>query len=248
MGKPGQARRVASNWLAVGVGLVLLGSVAAWRIDVMRRPKTPQVTVGTKDQVFYRSPVTEQDAQALGHALQNTGFFRDQGASVLLARSGESAVVSFVLNDGGWDHPTTIASFEEIGRRVASSVGGFPIQVHLVDTAWHVQKSLAVGRVFVGKGDVVYYFGSAGESDATTLGQALRDAGYLADLGVSVVLSKGDATTLGFVVGEGVWARPEAAAGFERLARQVAPAIGGLPIEVRLLSPEMDIKRQMAIQ
>jgi hypothetical protein len=227
---------------------VLLGSLVAWRIEVVRRPKTPLVTIGTKDQVFYRPPVAEQEAEALGHALQNTGFFRNQGSSVLLARSGGSPVVSFVLNEGGWDHPTTIASFEEIGRRVAGSIGGFPIQVHLVDTAWHTQKSLAVGRVFVGKGDVIYYFGLASETDASALGQALRDAGYLADLGVSVVISKDETTTLGFVVGQGVWDRAEAVTGFEQLARQVAPSVGGLPLDVRLLSAEMENKKEVPIR
>jgi len=227
---------------------VLLGSLVAWRIEVMRRPKTPLVTIGTKDQVFYRPPVAKQEAEALGHALQNTGFFRNQGTSVLLARSGGSAVVSFVLNDGGWDHPTTIASFEEIGRRVAGSIGGFPIQVHLVDTTWRIQKSLAVGRVFAGKDDVIYYFGLASEADASALGQALRDAGYLADLGVSVVISKDETTTLGFVVGQGVWDRAEAVAGFERLARQVASSVGGLPLDVRLLSAEMESKKEVPIR
>jgi hypothetical protein len=52
----------------------------------------------------------------------------------------------------------------------------------------------------------------------------------------------------GFVVGEGVWNRQDAAAEFERMARRVTPSIGGLPVELRLLSAEMEIKRQVTLR
>ena len=168
--------------------------------------------------------------------------------SVLLSKNKGVTVVAFVLGEGAWDHPDTVAGFEEIGRRVAASIGGFPIQVHLVDSAWTVRKSVEVGKAIIGARDAIYYFGSATEGDAQALGRALRDAGYLADLGVSVVVSKGDGAVIGFVVGDRVWERPEAVAGFERLARRVAPSIGGLPIRVKLLNAEMETKKEMAVQ
>jgi hypothetical protein len=216
----------------------------------MHKPKrvASKVIIGAKDEVYYSHPVTIEDAEALGHALQNTGFFTDRGASVQLSKNKGVTVVSFVLDEGAWDHAATVAGFEEIGRRVATSIGGFPIQVHLVDSAWTVRKSLEVGKATIGVRDVIYYLGSATEGDARALGQALRNAGYLDDLGVSVVVSKGDGAAIGFVVGEGVWERREAVAGFERLARQVAPSIGGLPIRVKLLNAEMETKQEAAVQ
>jgi hypothetical protein len=245
-----RGRRSAANWLAFGVGLLLLAAILARGIDVMRhpRPSIPKVVVGMKDEVYYTRGATIGDATALGHALENTGFFSDRGMSVLLSKNKGVTALSFVLGEGAWNHADTVAGFEEIGRRVATSIGGFPIEVHLVDSAWTVRKSVEVGKAIIGARDAVYYFGSATEGDARALGQALRDAGYLADLGVSVVVSKGDGAAIGFVVGDGVWERPEAVAGFERLARRVAPSIGGLPIRVKLLNAEMETKKEMAVQ
>jgi hypothetical protein len=246
----GRGKHLAANWLAFGLAILLLATIVGGGMEVMRRPKRsiPKVIIGTKDEVYYSHGATMQDATALGHALRDTGFFNDRGTSVLLSRNERGAVVSFVLNEGAWDQADAVASFEEIGRRIAASIGGFPIQVHLVDASWAVRKSVEVGKAIIGARDALYYLGSATEDDARALGQALRDAGYLDDLGVSVVVSKGDGTAIGFVVGEGVWERPEAVEGFQRLARRVAASIGGLPIQVRLLNAEMEIKKEAAVR
>ena len=245
-----RGRRVAANWMAFGVGLLLLAAIVSRGIEVMRKPKpsVPKLIVGTKDTVYYSRAATLEDAAALGRALQNMGFFGDRGTSVQVSRYKGVTVVSFVLNEGAWDHADAVARFEEIGRRVATSIGGFPIEVQLVDSAWTVRKSLVVGKTMVGARDAIYYLGSATEADAKALGQALRDAGYLEDRGVSVVVSKGEGVAIGFVVGEGVWERRDAVAGFERLARRVAVSIGGLPIQVRLLNPEMETKEEATVQ
>lgn len=94
----------------------------------------------------------------------------------------------------------------------------------------------------------IYYFGGATEGDAVALGGALRKAGYLADAGATVAIWKDGETALGFVVTEGVWARPEAVSGFERLVRVVAPAVGGLPVRMRLLSPAMENKTEADVR
>jgi hypothetical protein len=246
----GRGGPVASNWRAFVLGLLLFAAIVAGTVEVMRRPRPtlPKVVIGAKDEVYYSRKLTAQDAIALGRALRNVGFFSDRGTSVLLSRSGGGAVVSFVLADGVWDRADAAANFEEVGRRIATSIGGFPIQVRLVDSAWTVRKSLEVGKTIIGSKDAIYYLGSATEGDARALGSALRDAGYLKDLGVSVVVSKGDGAAIGFVLSEGVWERPEAVAGFEGLARRVAASIGGLPVQVRLLSVEMETKKEVAVR
>lgn len=246
-----RTRQIASNWLAFGLTILLLATVIIAGIGIARRPRTlaSKVIIGTRDEVYYYRPVSMQEATALGHALEGTGFFADQGTSVLLSRGKGLTVVSFVLNDGAWSRPGAETAFEEIGRRVATSIGGFPIQVRLVDGGWRVQKSMAVGKVAAGPKDTIYYLGSAAESDARALGRSLRDAGYLQDLGVSVVVSKGGGgTAIGFVVGDGVWERPDAVAAFENLARKVAGSVGGLPLRMRLLNAQMEIKREAAVE
>ncbi|MGA2195765.1 MAG: hypothetical protein ABSH40_10875 [Bryobacteraceae bacterium] len=231
---------------AFGVGLALLVTIAAgvYRIEARKNRK---VIVGTKDEVYYTGYATKEDARMLGQALTASGFLSNQGLSVLLSKGPSGASVSFVVKESAWNHPDTISSYEVIGRRIAPSIGGFPITVRLLDSSGHIQK-LTVGRVLVGTRDEVYYFGSATQEDAQGLGQALKTIGFFADLGASVVISKGDGTAIWFVTSEGFWDKPEAIAGFERVARQVAASVGGLPIQVRLLNAEMETKKEMTIQ
>lgn len=244
-----QAKIVVSNWLAYGVGLFLLAAAVVVGLEMAHRPESsiPKVLVGTRDEVYYSRGATMQQATDLGHALQSTGFLNDRGGAVMVSRAGGLPVVSFVVNEGAWNRPETVESFEEIGRRVAGSIGGFPIQVRLVDGAWTTRKSVVVGKQQVGR-DNIYYLGTATPADAKALGEALRGAGYLEDLGVSVVISKGEGTAIGFVVGDGVWNRPGVAASFGQLARRVAPSAGGLPLTVRLLDPQMEVKRQFTVR
>jgi hypothetical protein len=236
--------------LAWGIGLLLLAGMVFFTLEVTQRPRhtIPKVTIGTKDEIYYSHAATTQDAMAMGHALQAIGYFGDRGAAVLLSKNAGGTVVSFVVQQGLWNSGAAVASFEEIGRRVATTAGGFPLEIRLVDSAWNVQKALQVGKIRIGSRDEIYYLGSATEGDAKALGLALQAAGYLKDQGVSVSVSKGDGTAIGFVVSEGVWEQPEAVAGFERLARKVAPAVSALPIQVRLLSPQMEIKTQEEIR
>ncbi|HLK50383.1 MAG TPA: hypothetical protein VKT49_19720 [Bryobacteraceae bacterium] len=245
-----RGRRIASNTLAFGLVLLFLTALVAWRINVMRRPdrSLPKVTIGTKDEIYYSHAATPDDARTLGRALHTLGYFTDRGSSVLLSKNRGGTVVSFVLSEGLWNSAPTVASFAEVGRRIAPSVGGLPLEIRLVDTAWNVHKSLQVGKIIMGSRDEVYYLGAATESDALSLGRALREAGYLQDRGVSVSLSKGDATALGFVVGEDVMRRPDVLARFASLARRVASSVGGMPIQVRLLSPQMEVTQEAEVR
>jgi len=235
-----------SRAFAFGVGLALLATIAAgvYRTQAHKRRK---VIVGTRDEVYYTGYATQEDARKLGQALTASGFLSNQGLSVLLSRGPGGASVSFVVKESAWNHPDTISSYEVIGRRIAPSIGGFPIAVRLLDSAGHIKK-LTVGRILVGTKDEVYYFGSATQEDAQSLGQSLQAIGFFADIGSSVAVSKGDGTAIWFVTNEGFWDNPEAIAGFERVARQAAASVGGLPIQVRLLNAEMETKKEMTIQ
>jgi hypothetical protein len=50
------------------------------------------------------------------------------------------------------------------------------------------------------------------------------------------------------VVQDGLWDQPAAIATLERLVRQVAPSVGGLPVELRLLDRDMAIKREVTVR
>jgi hypothetical protein len=243
----GRSRNVVSISLAVSMGIALLAAIVAGGRRETSDLTSSKVIVGTKDEVYYSHAATKEEATVLGEALQATGFFTDRGTSVFLSKGNDGAVVSFVLRPGAWRNASTVLNFEEIGRRVAPFVGGFPIKVRLIDAARSVRRELAVGKATIGAKDEVFYFGSATKQDAEALGKALRNARFFEDKGVSVVLAKGDGTAISFVVAEGGWERPEALAGFESLARQAAASVGGLPIELRLLNPAMEVKREVEV-
>jgi hypothetical protein len=242
------ARKAASNWLAAGIGLALLAMVAAWGLRQSDHVKNPKVIVGTRDLVYYSHSATEQDARMLGVAFQRMGFFQDKGTSVFLSKGTNGTVVSFVLQEGAWDLPDRVASYEEIGRRIAAPLGGFPIKVRLIDSAQTVQRELAVGKATIGAKDEVYYFGSATKADAEALGKALKAAEYFTDQGTSVELTKDAGTAISFVLNEGAWQRPEVVGAFARLVQRVSAAVGGLPITLRLLNANMEPERAVAIR
>lgn len=238
---------LASKLLAFGIGIALLATIVVWAFHPSSRPASSKAIIGTRDEIYYSNAASKADAEALGQALQAMGFLNDRGTTVLLSKGAAGTIVSFVLNDGAWNHPETVYSFEEIGRRIVPSVGVFPIKVRLIDSARILRKELTVGKAIVGAMDEVYYFGSATEADANALGAALKTAGFLVDAGASVALSKGDGTAISFVLDDGAWERPAAVAGFERLVRQAAPSVGGLPIQLRLLNSKMEIKKGIEI-
>ena len=234
-----------SNGLAVCLGLALTIAIAM----ASRSTHAPKVMVGAKDAIFYYGNATKEDASALGHALKKIGFLTDQGAAVMLGKgkSQGSTFVSFILKSGVWDLPDATSRFGEIGRLIAPSVGGFPLKVRLVNENMVVQKELAVGKETIGMRDTIYYYGLATSQDAVALGQALRSVGAMKDAGVTIVLAKGDETTISFVLKQAPWEHPEVVAVFESLMRQIAPSVGGLPLKLRFLDSGGVLHKEVSI-
>jgi DTW domain-containing protein YfiP len=127
-------------------------------------------------------------------------------------------------------------------------VGGYPIQVRLINADREVKKELTVGRVVFGSKDEIFYLGSATTADANALGQKFKENGFFTDRGASVMLSKGDGvTTMSFVVADGTWDQADKVAAFETIARGCAGAVGGLPIKVRLTNSNVIVKKEVTV-
>jgi hypothetical protein len=105
---------------------------------------TSTVTIGTKDQIIYSGSATQAQATALGNALKQAGYLQDRGVTVLLSVGASGAVISYVVQDGVWNNPTMVTDFEIITRGVASTVGGLPIDMRLVNSAEVVEKDEVV--------------------------------------------------------------------------------------------------------
>ena len=178
-----------SLWAAFGIGMiglaVTVGAIFAFAFGQVLLTGKPKVTVGAKDSVYYSGTATKQEAMALGDALKTSGFFTDKGASVVLSKEQGATNVVFLVQDGTWDKKEMVLAFEEIGRQVASSVGGFPIQVRLANAAQETKKEMTVGHVSIGKDDV-FYSGSATEAEAKSLGDWLKSVKYVGSPGTEL--------------------------------------------------------------
>lgn len=248
-----QGGQLSSRWAAFGLSVVcciaLIAAIYSGALayvigsTAVRNART-LVMIGQHDNIFISGVATKQDALKLGDALKQVGYFKDTGISALLDKSAAGTVVSFTVQEGTWNQPDMVAAFEEIGREIAASVGGLPLRVRLTDAARNVKKEMNVGKVGVGTKDEVFYLGTATAADANALAQTLKTDGFFTDRGTDVFLARNDdGTTLTFLVEPSIAANPAYVAQFETLVRQIAASVGGLPIRLKLASPQLDIER-----
>ena len=238
--------QLGSRWAAAGLGLVLLVVILGGAILVGYQLGGfgSKVVIGTRDEVFYSGSATRPDALALGQALKDAGYFLDRGVTARISKGSEGTTVGFVVQDGMWDRAEIVSGYEEIGREIAPAIGGFPIQLRLMNSAEETKKQIIIGKVIVGTKDAIYYYGSATESEANALGQSLKSAGFFRDSGLSIFLSRGDdGPAIAFVVEDGAWDMPIRVAAFETLVRQCASTVGGLPIQLRFVTSSLELKK-----
>ncbi len=236
--------RLASRGVAFGLGAVACVAIFLAVFIPVYYASDRSVTIGAKDEVYYSGAATKQDAQLLGNELKSTGYFADRGVSVFLTKGKDGTIVSFVIKEGLWNQRGILSQFEEVGREIAPSVGGFPIRVRLISAARDIKMESTVGKTAFPGNDAVYYVGTASESEAKALGGALRSAGFFTGRGADVFLSKhNDGTALSFVVGQGAWGNPALVTDFEKIARQTAASVGGLPVKLRLVDSSLEVKK-----
>jgi hypothetical protein len=113
---------------------------------------------------------------------------------------------------------------------------------------FEMQYGIARNVVTIGTKDQVIYSGTATQTDATALGNELKTAGYFQDRGVTVVLNKGtNGTTISFVVEDGIWNQAGMLSSFEEVARNAAPSVGGLPVQMQLMNSNQVVEKTSTV-
>jgi hypothetical protein len=243
--------QLSSRWTAFFVGIatltVLLGVICAALYQYQHHK---MLIIGTNDQVLYSGIATKANATALGNSLKSGKYFQDRGASVLLNKGFGSTTISFGVQDGVWNQPGMLSSFEELAREVAPAVGGLPVQVQLVNTKGEVEQTSTVGEVSFGGGDGVYYEGSVTKAEAQALGGRFESMGFFRGKGANVFLIRhdDDGTTLAFVIVGEAWNNPSRVSSFEAIVRDVAPIIGGLPLDMHLVNTQLEVEKDEVIK
>jgi hypothetical protein len=246
-----QGGRVGSKGLAAGIGLafaVLLVAVGFGIVSRQVKAETgPSLKIGAKDEVYYAGSATREEAQAVGDALKESGYFSDRGADVFLAKKTEGTTLSFIVKEGSWNDLATVELFEVMGQQLAPRIGGFPLHLRLMNKEREIKADSVVGKASFGTDDV-FYFGSATAAQAQQLGRALTSANFFQGRGADVFLLKhSDGTVLSFVLGKEVWNDAAVQAEFEQIARNVSPVVGGLPLKLRLTNTNLETKKEEAV-
>lgn len=120
----------------------LLNSKGELKSEV--KVETTEVAAGTRDRVSYSGQATATDAAALVKALQSCGFFKGLGSLVFLTKDSAGPEVSFYMSDGSWNDPRAVAYLRDVSRKIAASVGGPPLKVHLIDSGRQERMELTI--------------------------------------------------------------------------------------------------------
>lgn len=242
--------QLGSRYTAAWIGIATLAAlVVVVGVVVYVYQYRKIVVIGAKDQVIYSGIATKSEATALGNALKSDEYFQDRGSSVLLNKGIGSTTISFGVKDGVWNQAGMLSSFEGLALGVAPAVGGLPIQVQLMDSKGDVEATSTVGEVSFDGGDGVYYEGSVTKDEAQALGRQLESMGFFRGKGANVLLIRhDDGTTLVFVIVGEAWNDPNRVSSFEAIVRDVAPTVGGLPIDMHLVNTQLQVKKDEVIK
>lgn len=140
----------ASNWAAFGIGLggmvVMIGVILC---VYFANPDlfAPNVVISEKEKVYYDDGATKEQAEKLGKALQEEGFF--DGKTVAAASVGKKygdLYISFPVQDDKWDAKETIDFYTALGKKVAPVIGGPPIHVKLCDSLYMEKRDIAIEK------------------------------------------------------------------------------------------------------
>ncbi|MDP9039061.1 MAG: rhomboid family intramembrane serine protease [Acidobacteriota bacterium] len=173
------------------------------------------------------------------------------------ARPSDAATTPRVGDKGAapppWNNPAVLLSFQIMGPEIASAAGGPPLTVQLLNGRGELQRTIVIkaGEVAVGAHDRVAYSGVATATQASALGSALQQAGFLHDLGALVVLNRTDASSppeVSLFAVDGAWDDAHAMSDIAAMVGRLAPSIGGLPVVLRVLDTKGQVRKQMDIR
>jgi len=141
--------QLASNWGAAGIGLatmvVLLGGVVGGVLLFSSDDLGPSVTFNGDCDVHYTGDATEADARKLGSALEEAKYFgENRSITVLIRKSDGVFTISFVVKDGTWDDPSSVAVFQQIAQDLPKDYFGRPLYAELCDGECTAHKTITI--------------------------------------------------------------------------------------------------------
>lgn len=198
-----------------------------------------------KGEVRYSEPVTEEEARTVGTILTEIAYLdNERPKTVVVAGSGDSRTVQFVVRNGTWDDNTIVLSFIGIGRLLASALGRDSIDVALIDEELktHLEEPAAnVGkRTVFGTNQWLYFAGAVTAEQSKAVGDLLLARQGLPKGSILQLAGGGGADyELTVWVVQGAWDDAAVRATWLAHGRKVAEALGADQLTVKLADAAM---------
>lgn len=140
--------QLGSRWTAAGIGLICLAVLFGLLFGAICIENAiadgKKINYSSVEEVRFSGQANQADARNLGDALKQAQFFDGENPkTVLLAKRTNGTTVSFVVGDGRWDNPNTIAAFHMMGDNHSKSLGR-PLMIRLCDSDLTVKKEIPI--------------------------------------------------------------------------------------------------------
>ncbi|HET9399737.1 MAG TPA: hypothetical protein VFO34_02200 [Candidatus Acidoferrales bacterium] len=132
--------QVLGNAAASTIGLPVKLRFTNLATQTLKVIPVGRITIGANDLIYYAGSATQADANALAQALQAAEFLQDRGVRIFLNKDDTGTSLAFIVKDGVWSQPATVAAFEQLVRGTASSIGGLPVRMELLSVEMVLQK------------------------------------------------------------------------------------------------------------
>ena len=249
--------------VVAAVVLVVLGTggyLAIKQISVDNDPHRYRamfsVDVGDGQKVFYVDGATRDDAQRVGEALIDIGYYEgDPGREVMIAGPEGAREIAFPVKDDGWDSESHSAILRGLVDNIALAIGGDQVTLLIVDQEGNEKKRLQFQfntqpSVDMGNGQEVFYVRGATRDDAQRVGEALIASGYFEGTkGRDVIIAgPAGAREIGFLFADQAWNSELVVLHLRSVVEDIAPALGGDGVTMRLLGVDGHEKKRLEFQ
>lgn len=161
-----------------------------------------------KGEVYYKDPITKQQAESLANYLYEIGYFDGNEKSVQLLKDGDNFTVNFVVKQGAADKKENVDLFKSFSPLLSYGVfDGALVNIAMCDDHFKTLKFIPgfnYGKLMRFGDDELYYTKEIDKQTAKKLGEFLRESKFFQSKGLQVqITKKGDVYQFKYVIKEG---------------------------------------------
>ncbi len=142
---PAPKKKTMPVWARILIGIAGIIAIVSGLSTVFKGFGQHEQDYG-KDSIIYYHDATKDDCDKLAKALTDSKYFgqNPSGLAVLLDKTGDSFVISFVVNPDKANDPELKKEFHDLGVGIAPAVPGKLTKIRLVDPELNEKQSLDV--------------------------------------------------------------------------------------------------------